>query len=130
MRLTAAEVDLETGRVDRDGTAAELRPAELALLRYLADRPGRTVDRDEILAAVWGYRAGVRTRTLDTTVKTLRKKIEADPARPDHLRTVHGVGYALEVAAGPSIAVPVGVLFGRDALIDRVSADLAADRIV
>ncbi|MEQ1507286.1 MAG: winged helix-turn-helix domain-containing protein, partial [Myxococcota bacterium] len=133
MRLTAVELDLGSGTVARDGAVAALRPVEQALLRYLIERPGRTVPRDELLAAVWGYRDGVRSRTLDTTVKTLRKKLEADPARPDHLRTVHGVGYCFEpirAAAVPAIRTPLGALFGRDTLRAHLASVVRDERLV
>jgi two-component system response regulator VicR len=51
------------------------------------------VTRDELLNEVWGYENYPTTRTVDNHIAGLRAKIEADPAEPRHLRTVHGVGY-------------------------------------
>jgi DNA-binding response OmpR family regulator len=53
------------------------------------------VERKEILNEVWGLEAFPTTRTVDFHVCNLRKKIERDPARPEHIQTVHGIGYRL-----------------------------------
>jgi DNA-binding response OmpR family regulator/tetratricopeptide (TPR) repeat protein len=90
--------------------SAEQRPLstrEADLLQYLAERPSTPVSRDELLANVWGYSDAVVSRVCDNTVHRLREKIEVDPARPDHLITVHGTGYRLELGAGePEPAAP------------------------
>ncbi|MEQ1505567.1 MAG: winged helix-turn-helix domain-containing protein [Myxococcota bacterium] len=130
--LSAAEVDLATGVVQRgDGVAATLTPTERALLGFLAGQPGQTVPRDTLLEAVWGYRPGVRSRTLDTAIKVVRRKIERDPAEPDHLATVRGVGYRFDPPRASTGFDPGGLgadapLYGRDAAlaaIDRALAD-------
>ncbi|RMG17344.1 MAG: DNA-binding response regulator [Planctomycetota bacterium] len=76
---------------------ASLTPREAAVLRYLAERPGRVVSREELLVAVWGYPPGarVRTRTVENTIGRLRKKIEPERKRPRVVRTVHGAGWKL-----------------------------------
>ena len=66
------------------------------------------VERDELLEAVWGYRAGVRTRAVDNTVARLRKKIEADPRKPRHLLSLRGGGYRLLAARPDSAASTAG----------------------
>jgi DNA-binding response OmpR family regulator len=66
---------------------------EFSVLRLLAARAGEVVTRDELLNEVWGYENYPTTRTVDNHVATLRAKIELDPGNPEHLRTVHGVGY-------------------------------------
>ena len=71
-----------------------LTPTEVELLRFLAGRAGRPVSRDVLVRAIWGL-SGHSTRTLDTHVARLRKKIEPAPKKPRHLLTVHGVGYRL-----------------------------------
>ncbi len=98
LELLGCRVDLE-GRFARwpDGDRA-LTPTETALLRYLAEQEGRAVARQELLKEVWGYRGGVITRTVKTTVGRLRTKIERDPHAPEHLHTAVGVGYRLELA--------------------------------
>ncbi|MFK7928925.1 MAG: winged helix-turn-helix domain-containing protein, partial [Myxococcota bacterium] len=78
---------------------AGLSKTERALLGYLAhaDQP---VSEAELLTQVWGYAPGVRSQTVQATVRRVRTKIEADPKRPVHLLTVRGHGYRLIVAAG------------------------------
>jgi predicted ATPase/DNA-binding winged helix-turn-helix (wHTH) protein len=88
-------VDLERGRVERPEGAARLTRTELRALRYLVEREERPVTVDELLVDVWGYKAGVRSRTVITTISRLRAKIEADPARPRFLVTVPD-GYLLQ----------------------------------
>jgi DNA-binding response OmpR family regulator len=81
--------------VRRDGRTVELRPMELELLLALAARRNETVARGELLAQVWGYREGVMSRTIDTHMAELRRKLEADPSQPRHLLSVRKVGYQL-----------------------------------
>lgn len=90
------EVDLARERVLRDGEEIALTTQEARCLAYLAERAGRSVDREDLLRDVWGYRGGVVTRSVDNTVLRLRAKIEADPARPRHVLTVQGTGYRFE----------------------------------
>jgi DNA-binding response OmpR family regulator len=96
LRLGEAEVDLAARRVLRDGRAEDLTPVETDLLRYLLARRGQAVERDQILRDLWGVSSRHDTRTLDNHVARLRKKLEADPAKPRVLVTVHGTGYRLE----------------------------------
>jgi DNA-binding response OmpR family regulator len=62
----------------------------------LAANPGEAVSREKFLDVVWGYHAYPSTRTIDNFITTLRTKLETDPANPQHLITVRGVGYRLE----------------------------------
>ncbi len=97
VRLEHALVDLGRQRVEVPGAEPVLLTTkEAALLAYLVERPRRTVERDDLLRAVWGYAPGVQSRTIDNTVLRLRAKVERDPARPRHVLTVHGVGYRFE----------------------------------
>ena len=96
VRLGGAEVDLAARRVRRAGREEEITPAETDLLRYLLARRGQAVEREQLLRDLWGVASRHETRTLDNHVARLRKKIEADPARPRVLVTVHGTGYRLE----------------------------------
>ena len=79
---------------------------EMALLEYLHAHADRPVPREELLAKVWGYgrNLGIETRTVDIHIVKLRRKLEADPARPRVLVTVRGAGYRLVVdpAAAPA----------------------------
>ena len=71
------------------------------MFAYLASRPGEAVSREELYAQVWGYADAVVSRTVDTTVRRLRTKIEADPSNPAHLQTVHGQGYRFRPPVAP-----------------------------
>jgi DNA-binding response OmpR family regulator len=71
-----------------------LTPSEIDILKELNRRAPEPVSRRDLIRAIWGH-GGYSTRTLDTHVARLRKKIEADPAQPRNLVTVHGVGYRL-----------------------------------
>jgi two-component system alkaline phosphatase synthesis response regulator PhoP len=66
---------------------------ELQLLRYLIDRRGTVVSRDELLQNVWEYQAEVSSRTIDVHVAWLRQKLEDNPQSPQYIHTVRGVGY-------------------------------------
>ena len=96
VRIGDAEVDLAGHEVARAGGARmRLVAKEAELLAFLLRSPGRTFSRDELLRAVWGFDATPTTRTVDTHVFQLRQKLEAEPDKPRHLLTVHGVGYRL-----------------------------------
>jgi DNA-binding response OmpR family regulator len=87
------EIDTARHHVRLGGREIHLTPTELALLRELARRPGRVFARDALLAAVWRYAGASGTRTVDSHVAALRRKLGAGV-----IRTAHGVGYALEEA--------------------------------
>jgi len=80
----------------RDGRAVGLTPKEFDLLLALLQRRGAVATRMELLTEVWGYSAAVLSRTVDTHVAELRRKLEADPAAPQHILTVRKAGYRLE----------------------------------
>jgi two-component system alkaline phosphatase synthesis response regulator PhoP len=86
-------VDFRRVEVTRAGAAVELSALEFRLLRYFVEHRGEVLSRDRLLDEVWGYSAEVYSRTVDQHVATLRRKIEADPRRPRHIVTVHGLGY-------------------------------------
>ncbi|MGL5864900.1 MAG: response regulator transcription factor [Dermatophilaceae bacterium] len=96
-RMTIAGVVVETAtrRVAVDGEAVHLTPLEFDLLCALAAEPGVVRTRDALMREVWGWADAAGTRTLDSHVKALRAKIGAD-----RVRTVHGVGYALDPGSG------------------------------
>ena len=93
--LGSLTVDFVTGRARRGTLDIALTRREIDLLRYLAERSGAPVRRDELLAEIWGVRDGSTTRAVDFSVARLRKKIEPDPHKPRFLRTAHGDGYSL-----------------------------------
>ena len=86
-------VDFRKAEVVRDGTTVELSAREFQLLRYFIENRDSVLSRDELLNNVWGYDAMPSTRTVDVHVAWLRRKIEANPKHPEHIRTVHGMGY-------------------------------------
>ncbi len=91
IRFSDCAVDVRTGRM-RGGRGGTLSERELALLVHLAKRPNQCVSRDELMKAVWGSEASM-SRAVDTTIRRVRMKIEAEPESPRHLITVYGAGY-------------------------------------
>lgn len=89
-------VDFATHQVKRAGRVMELRPKEYALLVALLKRGGRVASRLELLREVWGYAEDVMSRTVDTHIAMLRRKLEADAAHPRHIVTVRTFGYRIE----------------------------------
>lgn len=89
-------VDLATHQVKRAGKAVDLRPKEYGLLVALLKRGGRVASRLELLREVWGYADDVMSRTVDTHIAMLRRKLEPDAAHPRHLVTVRTFGYRIE----------------------------------
>ncbi len=96
-RLTFGEVTVDFAHhtATRGGGPLELTPRELRLLEFFAAHRGEVVTREQLLDEVWGYDSIPFTRTVDTHIAKLRKKIEEDPADPRHLITVHRIGYKL-----------------------------------
>ena len=86
-------VDFRQARVTRDGRAVALSALEYKLLRYFVEHRGALLSRDELLDKVWGYDATPSTRTVDVHVASLRQKIERHPSHPEHIVTVHRLGY-------------------------------------
>ena len=96
LKIGDFEIDTARHRISRGGIALELSRMEFALLDFLARNEGQVFSRDHLLEKVWGYDFSGDTRTVDVHVSWLRRKIEADPAHPEHLLTVRGVGYKFE----------------------------------
>jgi len=93
LRVGAITLDIEGRRLMRDGAEVRVTPTEFDLLVTLATRPERAFSREELLDRVWGWRAGGATRTVDSHVAGLRRKLGAGI-----VRTVQGHGYALGTA--------------------------------
>jgi DNA-binding response OmpR family regulator len=89
-------VEPDTHRVLRRGATVELRPKEFDLLLALARRNGAVASRTELLDEVWSYRPDVVSRTVDTHIAELRRKLEPEPAAPRHILTVRKAGYRLQ----------------------------------
>lgn len=96
VRFGEIEVDVGSRTVLRGGDPVVLRMKEFELLLTLIARGGRVATRIDLLREVWGYRTWVATRTVDTHVAELRRKLETDPANPRHILTVRKVGYRLQ----------------------------------
>jgi two-component system alkaline phosphatase synthesis response regulator PhoP len=87
------EVNFESGEVTKAGSAVALAAKELQLLRYLVDRRGQVVPREELLQNVWEYQSDVNSRTIDVHVAWLRQKLEDVPQNPRFIHTIRGKGY-------------------------------------
>jgi DNA-binding response OmpR family regulator len=93
LRFGDVEIDFRRYAANRRGKPVQMTRKEFATLRLLVAKAGEVVTREELLNEVWGYEAYPVSRTVDNHIAGLRAKLEADPARPAHIRTVHGVGY-------------------------------------
>ncbi|MEI6665855.1 MAG: response regulator transcription factor [Chloroflexota bacterium] len=93
--LQAGGIVLDTvaHEVRLDGHALALRPKEFDLLEFLMRHPGQALTREQILETVWGYSYAGETRTVDVHIRWLREKLESEPAHPQHITTVRGLGY-------------------------------------
>lgn len=86
-------IDFSKMELKRAGKPVEMTPQEFKILKYFAQNPERVISRDQLLNEVWGYNCYPTTRTVDNHILKLRQKLEEDPEKPTHFRTVHGVGY-------------------------------------
>jgi DNA-binding response OmpR family regulator len=93
--ISAHGLTIDTGRrsVDVTGRAVQLTYVEFELLRTLAAHPGRVYSRRMLLEALWGGADYREPRTIDVHIRHLREKLEPDPAEPEYILTVRGVGY-------------------------------------
>lgn len=94
--ITVADVDIDptTRRVHQAGADIHLTPTEFDLILFLAETPGAVYTREDLLEQVWGYAVASGVRTVDSHIRALRRKLGNEL-----IRTVHGVGYAIEAAA-------------------------------
>lgn len=97
MTFGPIEVDPAVHRVTRAGVPVPLRPKEYELLISLLRRANRVSTRLELLQEVWGYHESVTSRTLDTHIAELRRKLEDDSANPRWILTVRKSGYRLNL---------------------------------
>lgn len=102
-RFGEVEVDLDN-YVIRHGTGApedeRLSNREQELLRYLIEHRGKVLPRGELLTGIWRYSPNVTTRTVDTHILNVRKKLRDDAANPRFIETLHGVGYRFIASEG------------------------------
>lgn len=94
-RFTFGDVELNFKKyvARKGGRALELSAREFEILRYLIRHRGEIVTRDQLLDEVWGYESSTITRTVDNHIARLRQKIESNPSEPQHIITVHRLGY-------------------------------------
>jgi DNA-binding response OmpR family regulator len=92
LRVGDVVLDPRSRRVEKGGDFVHLTPTEFELVHYLAVRPSRVATREELLEQVWGYEIPSGGRTVDSHVRSIRRKLGAEI-----IRTVHGVGYAVEM---------------------------------
>lgn len=90
------QIDTEARRVCRDGQLVDLTPKEYGLLLALAERESAVATRIELMSEVWGHSSAVVSRTVDTHVAELRRKLEVDPSKPRYIVTVRKTGYRLD----------------------------------
>jgi DNA-binding response OmpR family regulator len=100
LRFADLEVDTATRHVRRAGVPVALRPKEYELLAALMHRAGGVVTRRELLGEVWGYSDDVSSRTVDTHVAVLRRKLGHRPEEPGYIVTVAKAGYRLSEGGG------------------------------
>jgi two-component system, OmpR family, response regulator RegX3 len=91
-------VDLVNDEVTVDGEPVSLTPSEFKILSLLASVPGATYSRRQIMEHLWGSRFTADEHTCEVHVSSIRRKIERNPARPERLVTLRGVGYSLRSA--------------------------------
>jgi len=93
MHIGNLEINFKKYQAQKGGEVLELSPREFEILRFLLERKGEVVSRDDLLNEVWGYESFPYTRTIDAHIATLRKKIEDRPEKPERIITIHGKGY-------------------------------------
>jgi DNA-binding response OmpR family regulator len=86
-------VNFSTMETLRKGEPVVLTAKEFKTLKYLIQNARRVISREELLNEVWGYKNYPHARTVDNHFLRLRQKLERDPSRPTHFRTMHGAGY-------------------------------------
>jgi DNA-binding response OmpR family regulator len=94
VELDGCEFDLGRCEAQRGKHSIALTPREAGILRWLYRHRARAISRDELLEQVWALKPGTETRTVDMTISNLRQKIERDPAQPQIIVSVKGIGYA------------------------------------
>ena len=107
LRAGGLAVDVATRRATRDGRELALTLREFDLLAYFLERPGAAHTREELMRRVWGWDFGDLS-TVTVHVRRLRAKIEDDPARPQLIQTVWGVGYRFEPGAEAGVEEGAG----------------------
>lgn len=93
LKFEELEIDVDKRKVLLDGKRIDLTPKEFDLLVLMANRPGRSYSREELLNLVWGYEFSGYEHTVNSHINRLRSKIEPNVAKPKFILTAWGVGY-------------------------------------
>ncbi|MFQ5473965.1 MAG: winged helix-turn-helix domain-containing protein, partial [Dehalococcoidia bacterium] len=96
LRFDDLRINGRTRTVERGGSPVELTAREFDLLFFLASHPAQVFSRDQLLDSVWDFQFPGDGSTVTVHIRRLRTKLESDPSRPRHLKTVWGVGYKFE----------------------------------
>ncbi len=96
LRFGELEIDTERYKVMLRGEPVQLTSTEFKLLLYLAERRGKVITRSQLLDAVWKDEEGIEQRKVDVHIRRLRTAIEKNPARPQYIKTLRGIGYYFE----------------------------------
>lgn len=102
MRFLNYVVDFDNYHLSADGKEIHFSQKEFLLLKYLMQRPGRAVDKSEVLEAIWGYRDDASTRTIDTHIAKIRRKL-SDKGANRIIQTVPTVGYKFVAEITPVV---------------------------
>jgi DNA-binding response OmpR family regulator len=95
-RFNETEVDFARCEVRRAGRVIDLSALEFKLLTAFIHRRGRVLSRDQLLDAAWGADVSLNDRVVDNHIVSLRRKLEAEPARPRHFLNIRGIGYRFD----------------------------------
>lgn len=93
--LGLLEIDFENYTATKKNKSISMTSKEFDILRYLWQHQKEVISRDDLLTHVWGYDESISSRTVDNFIVKLRKNIEKDPSQPNHILTIHSVGYKL-----------------------------------
>ena len=100
LRVADLEIDLEGHRLSRGGNPIKLSRIEFNLLAILAQHPGQTYTRAQLLDRLHGISFEGYDRSIDAHIKNLRRKLEPDPAEPKYVLTIYGIGYQFNEEPG------------------------------
>lgn len=107
IQIGDVHIDFDAATASRAGAPLPLTARELGMLRLLAEAAGKPVSRERFLDVVWESNAAPTTRTVDNQILSLRSKLEPDPAQPRYIKTVHRLGYRLDLAGGDTSSLQV-----------------------
>ncbi len=96
LEFSGRKINFKTFEAEGPGGRFVLTRKECMVVKYLAERAGEVVSRDQLLDAVWGYHIYPTNRTIDNFILKLRKIFEDDPKAPVHIETIRGVGYRFQ----------------------------------